>query len=92
MRHVDTILISFEVHEVKKSLEISWLLALLIPALVRCLTYLRVAVAVVGLETEAVDLPENHAEGPHIRLGGELSVQDRFWKGEVIEEEQMMVS
>ena len=90
LRHVDKILISFELlyfHDVNQTMESSWLLPLLSHALIRCLTYLRVAVAIVGLETKAVDLPENHTEGPDVRLSGELAVQDRFWKGEVIEEE-----
>jgi hypothetical protein len=29
---------------------------------------LRIGVAVVGLEAEAVDLPEDHTKRPHIRL------------------------
>ena len=37
---------------------------------------LTVAVTIVRLESEAVDLPENHSERPDIRLCGELAVQD----------------
>ena len=40
------------------------------------LYHLAVAVAVVRLQTEAVDLPEHHPEGPDVRLGGELAVEN----------------
>ena len=38
--------------------------------------HLLVTEAVVGVEGEGEDLPEHDAEGPHVRLGGELVVED----------------
>merc|ERR1719362_802679 len=40
------------------------------------LYHLAVAVAVVRLEPEAVNLPENNTKGPDVRLSGELAIQD----------------
>ena len=42
------------------------------------LYHLAVAVAVVRLQSEAVDLPEDDSEGPDVGLGGELAIQDRL--------------